>query len=353
MEIIIGILLIIIGWLIYQLKQLSNQQNQTDLAKELDQVNQKMNVIETKILMGQEYNSNQINNLDGNFTKRSNLQKMELQSAVQNLELKLLKNNELSQKQVTEIIKQVQKLGQIETKMTGLEKEINDLTKVLDNKQTRGAFGEKRLSELFANQFGINNQIVSEQVKLSNDKRVDFLLDFPNEALPLAIDVKFPLDNFQKYLNSEKHEQVRYYKLFVSDVKNHIKVIAEKYLIEGETNNIALMFVPSEAIYYEILKADSDLLSFGYENNIWITSPSTIMALINIVSSIHREAKQTQQADLIKRELMILSEEFIRFDKRFTEYEKRYEQLENERKNLQITVQKIINKFNKINDGDL
>lgn len=346
--IIILILVVVIGWQIYLGK---NQDNTSNYNME-NELKEKINSLEAKMLMNQELSQNQLNNLDGSFARRSNLQNVEIQNVLANLELKLLKSSEVSQTQVQEIIVQIEKIKNLENKIGTLEHGINEFSQILANKQLRGAFGEQRLREIFTNHFGQNTDIVSEQVKLSNEKRVDFLLDLPSGIPPIAIDVKFPLENYQKYINSPHEEQAKYYKLFVSDVKNHIKVIANKYIIPGETASQAIMFIPSETVYYEVLAENNGLLNFGYQQNVWIASPTTIMALINILSGVYRDLVQNEKANEIKSEINQLGEEFDRYQKRLSDYEKRFEQLEQEREKLQITSRKIINKFEKIKSGE-
>ncbi len=355
MELIILTAILIIVLVMF-LDKRSNQskgseQIQRELQSQVDEFSQKISSLEGKLLMNQEFSNNQLNNLDGSFARRSNLQNMEIQNVLTNLEAKLLKSNEISQAQVNEIIGQVQKLNHLEKQMGNLEEEIMDFTKVMANKQVRGAFGEQRLRELLINYFGNNSDLICEQVKLKNDKRVDFLFKVPN-GLPLAIDVKFPLENYQNLVEAELKEKEHYRKLFINDVKYHIKVIAEKYIVTGETASQAVMFVPSEAIYYEILN-EVNILEFAYQNQVWITSPTTIMAMINIFSNFHRDLKQSEKAEVIQSQLNRLGEEFIRFEKRLSDYEKRYEQLEQEREKLQITSRKLVNEFTKIKTGEL
>src|SRR5690606_5713675 len=160
------------------------------------------------------------------------------------------------------------------------------LQEILNDKKSRGAFGEVQLSALIHNM--VPTQHYSEQHLLSNNKRPDCMLFLPEPTGNLAIDAKFPLENYRLLIDSslqdaEKTQAERQFKL---DIRKHIQDIAEKYIIPGETADGAIMFIPAEAVFAEIHARHSDLVEIAQNANVWMVSPTTMMAILTTIRAV-------------------------------------------------------------------
>ncbi|MEC8795412.1 MAG: DNA recombination protein RmuC [Pseudomonadota bacterium] len=175
----------------------------------------------------------------------------------------------------------------------------------LSNKQTRGAFGEIQLNDIVAK--ALPSDSYSMQVTLSNGKRADCLIHLPNPPGPIVIDSKFPLEAYEALRRAEtQYELNEAAKALRTAVRVHIKAISEKYLIEGETADGALMFLPSEAVYAELHANFPELVREGFDARVWIVSPTTCMATLNTMRAILKDARMREQAGAIRKTLRLL-----------------------------------------------
>jgi len=176
-------------------------------------------------------------------------------------------NFEKSNKTFMNVLERLNKIDEAQKKIDGLSTEIVSLQSVLTDKKTRGTFGEVNLEYILNNAFGSNSSgIYNIQHKMSNGYIADCLLYAPAPLGTIAIDSKFPLENYQKMVDKgrTKEERLLFEKNFVADVKKHITTIAEKYIIPGETSDEAIMFLPAEAIFAEINAYHPELINFAY-----------------------------------------------------------------------------------------
>jgi DNA recombination protein RmuC len=200
----------------------------------------------------------------------------------------------------TQSLTQLQeRLATIDKAQTNIEKlsgDVLSLQDILSNKQTRGAFGEI----LPAGSYKL-------QATLSNGKRADCLIDLPNPPGPIVIDSKFPLEAYEALRNAENDwEMKEAVKAFKVSVKGHIKAISERYILEGETADGALMFLPSEAVYAELHANFPELVREGFAAHVWIVSPTTCMATLNTMRAILKDARMREQAGAIRKTLRML-----------------------------------------------
>ncbi|MEM7722812.1 MAG: DNA recombination protein RmuC [Pseudomonadota bacterium] len=198
-----------------------------------------------------------------------------------------------------------QKLEQIDRAQAKIEKlsgDVLSLQDILSNKQTRGAFGEIQLNDIVSK--ALPSDSYSFQTTLSNGKRADCLVLLPNPPGPIVIDAKFPLEAYEALVNADGREaQARATKELGAAVRVHIKAIAERYIIEGETADGALMFLPSEAVYAELHARLPEVVRAGFDARVWIVSPTTCMATLNTMRAVMKDARMREQAGEIRKAL--------------------------------------------------
>lgn len=211
-----------------------------------------------------------------------------------------------SSKQTTTSLTQLQErlavIDRAQDNITKLSGDVLSLQDILSNKQTRGAFGEIQLTDIVSK--ALPSDSYALQHTLSNGKRADCLINLPNPPGPIVIDSKFPLEAYEALRNAETDYALKdaVAKMRVS-VKAHIKAIAQKYILEGETADGALMFLPSEAVYAELHANFPELIREGFEARVWIVSPTTCMATLNTMRAILKDARMREQAGEIRKML--------------------------------------------------
>ena len=201
-----------------------------------------------------------------------------------------------------------QRLETIDKAQANIEKLSGDvlgLQDILSNKQTRGAFGEIQLNDIVGK--ALPADAFSMQATLSNGKRADCLIHLPNPPGPIVIDSKFPLEAYEALRSSgNKTEAELAARQFRVAVRAHIKAISEKYILEGETADGALMFLPSEAVYAELHANFAEVVREGFAARVWIVSPTTCMATLNTMRAVLKDARMREQAGNIRKQLAML-----------------------------------------------
>jgi len=201
-----------------------------------------------------------------------------------------------------------QRLATIDKAQANIEKlsgNVLGLQDILSNKHTRGAFGEIQLNDIVRK--ALPADAYSMQVTLSNGKRADCLIHLPNPPGPIVIDSKFPLEAYEALRRAqtpaELAEAARQMRV---SVRAHIKAISEKYILDGETADGALMFLPSEAVYAELHGNFPELVRDGFDAKVWIVSPTTCMATLNTMRAVLKDARMREQAGAIRATLRLL-----------------------------------------------
>ena len=201
-----------------------------------------------------------------------------------------------------------QRLETIDKAQANIEKlsgNVLGLQDILSNKQTRGAFGEIQLNDIVRK--ALPSDAYSMQVTLSNGKRADCLIHLPNPPGPIVIDSKFPLEAYEALRRAQTPlEQADAARQMRVSVKMHIRAISEKYILDGETADGALMFLPSEAVYAELHANFPELVREGFEAKVWIVSPTTCMATLNTMRAVLKDARMREQAGAIRATLRLL-----------------------------------------------
>ncbi len=269
---------------------------------------------------------------------------------------RLDKNFEKSNKTFMNVLERLSKIDEAQKKIDDLSGDIVSLQSVLTDKKTRGTFGEVNLEYILNNAFGSSaNGIYETQVKFDNGYIVDALLKAPAPLGIISIDSKFPLENYQRMTdrNRSKEERVAAEKLFVNDVKKHINDIRDKYIVPGVTSDEAIMFLPAEAIFAEINAYHPELIAYAYNNNVWITGPTTLISTLSTISMIIKNIERDRYARIIHDELNKLSIEFTRYKDRWDKLSKNIRAVNSSIDELTTTTDKITKRFDSINRVDI
>lgn len=231
--------------------------------------------------------------------------------------------------------------------ITDLSQQMVGLQDILSNKQARGAFGEIQLNDLVG--AALPPSAYTLQATLENGKRADCLLNLPNPPGPIAIDAKFPLESFQRLRDAENEAtRVATARAFTQDVRKHVVDIAEKYIVPGTTADSALMFLPSEAIYAELHANHRNIVEESFRRRVWIVSPTTLMATLNTVRAVLKDARMKEQAGLIQHEVYRLMNDMDRLDERVGKLRSHFDQASRDIEQIEISSRKITRTADKI-----
>lgn len=211
-------------------------------------------------------------------------------------------SSEKTTKSLTQLQERLATIDKAQTNIEKLSGDVLSLQDILSNKQTRGAFGEIQLHDIVSK--ALPADAYAMQATLSNGKRADCLIGLPNPPGPIVIDSKFPLEAYEKLRAAgTPAEQTLALREMKAAVRTHIKAIAERYIIEGETADGALMFLPSEAVYAELHASLPEVVREGFAARVWIVSPTTCMATLNTMRAVLKDARMREQAGAIRKTL--------------------------------------------------
>ncbi|WP_417670999.1 DNA recombination protein RmuC [Roseibium sp.] len=236
--------------------------------------------------------------------------------------------------------------------ITDLSGQVVELQSILSNKQTRGAFGQGRMEAIIQDQ--LPPSAFDFQATLSTGSRPDCLVHMPNGAPSLAIDAKFPLEAFNFIRNAKSDEQLKQAQAqFRRDFTKHIQDIREKYLLPGETQDTAFLFVPSESVFAELNENFEDLVQKAHKARVVIVSPSLLMLSIQVIQAVLRDAKMREQAHLIQAEVAHLTADVGRLNDRVNKLQSHFSQANKDIDQILISTDKITKRSQKIEDLDL
>ncbi len=225
--------------------------------------------------------------------------------------------------------------------------QVTTLSNILGNKQARGAFGQGRMEAIVADGLPTGSYVF--QPTLSNNSRPDCLINMPNEAPPLAIDAKFPLEAFNALKEAESPEARKTaLQQFRADVVRHVKDIRDRYLIAGETQDTAFMFVPSESVFAEINEQFEDVVARAHKARIVIVSPSLLMLSIQVIQAILRDARLREQAHVIQGEVVNLLADMTRLDERVDKLKAQFSRAQSTVNEITVSSQKVSNRGRRI-----
>ncbi len=248
----------------------------------------------------------------------------------------------------TDVIKRLAIIDQAQKKITDLSEDVVSLQDILSDKQSRGVFGEVQLSQLIRNAMPEGSYAL--QHDLGNGKRADCVLFLPDPTGTVAIDAKFPLENYRRMFDRElpEAEKAAAMRLFKQDVKNHILAIAEKYIVPNVTSDYAMMFLPAEAVFAEIHAHHPDLVELSYKKRVGISSPTTLMAILTTARAVIKDEKTREQVHIIQEHLGGLARDFGRFGDRMDKLATHIRQAHEDTEQVHTSAKKITSRFEKI-----
>ncbi len=270
------------------------------------------------------------------------------------------------QRQMTEALhgtstRTARSLGELQTRLETIDKaqanieklsgNVLSLQDILSNKQTRGAFGEIQLHDIV--QKALPKDAYTMQATLTNGRRADCLIHLPNPPGPIVIDAKFPLEAYEALRRAdtprgvqEAGQQMR------AAVRAHIRAIAERYIVEGETADGALMFLPSEAVYAELHANFPDLVREGFAVKVWIVSPTTCMATLNTMRAVLKDARMREQAGAIRQELALLYADVDRLGTRVESLDRHFGQAAKDIEDIKVSSEKAGKRARRLDNFD-
>lgn len=253
----------------------------------------------------------------------------------------------------TNVMTRLATIDEAQKKIETLTGSVVSLQELLGDKRSRGAFGEVQLEALVRNV--LPPAAFEMQYTLSTGARVDCVLRLPEPTGLVAVDSKFPLENYHKMLARDANDVDRALaqKQFRVDVKKHVDDIARKYIIAGETSDGAVMFVPAEAVFAEIHAYHAEVVDYANAKRVWIVSPTTLMAVLNTARAVLKDVETRKQVHVIKDALARLAVEFSRFDERMKKLADHVRQAHEDVEKIQVTGGKISQQFQRIEGVEL
>ena len=269
---------------------------------------------------------------------------------------RLDENFEKTNKTFTSVLERLSKIDEAQKKIDSLSSDIVSLQGILTDKKTRGIFGEVNLKHIMSSVFGENNdKIYRMQYPFNNNTIADCVLFAPSPLGTIAIDSKFPLENYQIMVdkNNSEIQRIQAEKNFKMDMKKHIDAISDKYIIPNVTSEQAILFLPAEAIFAEINAYHTDIINYAYKKHVWITSPTTLISTLTTIQVIIKNIERDKYASIIHRELNLLSEEFKRYKDRWDKLSRSIETVSRDVKDIHNTTEKITKRFDSINQVEI
>jgi DNA recombination protein RmuC len=251
------------------------------------------------------------------------------------------------------VMERLATIDEAQKKIDGLTTNMVSLQELLGDKRSRGAFGELQLEGLIKNILPPDSY--SFQHTFSKGVRADCVLFLPDPTGTVAVDSKFPMENYQKMFDIKLSDidKAKAQKQFKLDVKKHINDIASKYIITDETSDGAVMFLPAEAVFAEIHAYHPELIQEAMAKKVWLVSPTTLMAVLNTARAVLKDVETRKQVHIIKSELGKLGKEFDRFDTRMKKLADNIRQAHENAQDVHITSQKITQRFTQIEKVEL
>jgi DNA recombination protein RmuC len=252
-----------------------------------------------------------------------------------------------------DVLKRLALIDKAQEKIDQLTTNVVSLQEVLSDKRSRGAFGEVQLSALISNMMPENSY--SLQHTFPSGARADCILFLPEPTGTICIDSKFPLESYQRMtdLSLGDADRTAAERQFRQDIKKHIKDIASKYIIPGETSDGAMMFIPAEAVFSEIHGHYPDLVEEAQRARVWMVSPTTMMAVLTTARAVLKDAATRKQVHIIQEHLVALAQDFSRFQERMDKLAAHIGQAHKDVDDVQTSARKITSRFGKIEKVEL
>jgi DNA recombination protein RmuC len=269
-----------------------------------------------------------------------------------NLGQNVMESGRLTVENLSRMQERLAVIDAAQKQMAEVSSRVLSLQEMFANKQARGAFGQARMEAIIED--GLPRSAFTFQATLSNGKRPDCLIRIPHATAAIVIDAKFPLDAFEA-LRAAKDETMRKaaQARVRSDVGQHIADMAAKYFIPGETQDIAMLFVPAESLYLELHENFPDLIQRGFRERIVIVSPNTLMLAVHTMASIMKDVRMREQAGVIQKEVAMLLEDVERLKQRLSDFAKQFAQLGPHLEKIMTSSDKIVARATRIEAIDV
>lgn len=331
-------------------RQLNKQQDLQTLKILQDTLQQGMQETRNQV---KEFLTDSANQLGQRVDSLTNTTDARLKEINTQVEKRLTDGFEKTTATFTDVVKRLALIDAAQKKMSELSSSVMSLQEILTDKRSRGAFGEVQLAGLIRNV--MPEQHFSLQHTLSNGKRADCMLFLPEPTGHIAIDAKFPLENFKLLIDSSISEAERRVaeQQFKLDIRKHVQDISEKYIIAGETADGAVMFIPAEAVFAEIHARHPDLVEMAQRAKVWLVSPTTMMAILTTARAVLKDAATKQQLNIIQKHLNLLADDFDRFQKRMDNLARHIAQAHTDVDQVHTSAKKITERFIQIEKAEL
>ena len=270
---------------------------------------------------------------------------------------KLQKGFEGTSESMAQVRERLQAINEAQKQMESLGKEVTSLRGILEGNQTRGQYGEFQLRMVLNNVFGetpgcFEEQYTMKKVKDGDDVRADAVVFMPEPNKMIAIDSKFPFQDYKRLFDAETPEEKETLKKeFAAAVKKHITTIKDKYIIPGKTANDALMFIPNDGVFAFIHHELQDVVDYAREKRVILTSPSTLSPILVTINMVRIEAERNKKAEAISKELNTLGKQFELFGREWDLFSKQLETASKSREKLDSRVIRINDKFETISSA--
>jgi DNA recombination protein RmuC len=253
----------------------------------------------------------------------------------------------------TSVMARLATIDEAQKKIDGLTTNVVSLQELLGDKRARGAFGEVQLEALVQNM--LPPDAYAFQAVLPNNTRVDCLLTLPAPTGKVAVDAKFPLENYHRMFDTDAAALDRRaaQQAFRTDVRRHVDAIASKYILPGTTSDGAVMFLPAEAVFAELHAYHPEVVAYAQQKRVWIVSPTTLMAVLNTARAVLKDVETRKQIHVIQDALGKLAKDFRRFDERMGALARHIEQASRDVQEVQTSSRKITAHFHKIESVQL
>jgi DNA recombination protein RmuC len=338
--IILGVLVLLIILVIYLLfKVRDNDKDSLDLMERLSRFEMNIN-----------------KEINDSFNTMNDKMDKKLDNMNEKVHERIDQNFEKTNKTFMSVLERLSKIDEAQKKIDSLSTNIVSLESILSDKKTRGIFGEVNLNNILSNVFGEkNDKLYHIQYKMPNDTIADSVVFAPAPLGMIAIDSKFPLENYRLMVDKNSSDSVRSIatKQFKMDVKKHIDDISSKYIINGVTSDQAMMFVPAEAIFAEINAYHEDIVSYSQKKRVWLVSPTTLISTLTMIMMVVQNIERDKYTSVIHEELNKLGVEFSRFKERFDKLSKSIQTVNKDVESFQITTDKIKKKFDSISNVEI
>lgn len=345
--VIIGLLIVIIILVIVAILKNVNESNITERLGKLEN---------TTVKELSDFRYDLSRNMNDDFERLNIKMENKLNMINDRVNERLDESFNKTNKTFTSVLERLTKIDEAQKKIDNLSTDIVSLQSILTDKKSRGIFGEINLKHILVSIFGEKNDNVYRlQYTFGNNTIADAVIFAPEPLGTVAIDSKFPLENYQIMVDRNKNqvERTTAEKQFKIDVKKHIDAISDKYIIPGVTSNQAIMFLPAEAIFSEINAYHSDLVEYAYKRHVWITSPTTLISTFTVIQVLLKNIERDKYTSIIHEELNKLGIEFSRYKERWDKLSRSIETVNKDVESIHVTTDKISKRFESISSVDI